>query len=78
MTLTNPSSGAGGSSGNNGSRRRTKGAGLHSSMVGVGGLGKSIAMLGPSKEADIEADLMEIRRGSKRRRAAAVSSGKVS
>jgi hypothetical protein len=78
VTLANPSSGAGGTSGANGSRRRTKGAGLHSSMVGVGGLGKSIAMLGPSKEADIEADLMEIRRGSKRRRAAAVSSGKVS
>ncbi|KAG1860256.1 hypothetical protein DFJ58DRAFT_778836, partial [Suillus subalutaceus] len=70
VTLTNPSSGAGGNSGANGSRRRAKGAGLHSSMVGVGGLGKSIAMLGPSKEADIEADLMEIRRGSKRRRAA--------
>ncbi|KAG0698248.1 hypothetical protein DFH29DRAFT_942495 [Suillus ampliporus] len=78
VTLTNPSSGAGGNAGANGSRRRAKGAGLHSSMVGVGGLGKSLAMLGPSKEADIEADLMEIRRGSKRRRAAAVSSGKVS
>ncbi|KIK38063.1 hypothetical protein CY34DRAFT_809744 [Suillus luteus UH-Slu-Lm8-n1] len=36
VTLTNPSSGAGASPGANGSRRRTKGAGLHSSMVGVG------------------------------------------
>ncbi|OJA21198.1 hypothetical protein AZE42_01357 [Rhizopogon vesiculosus] len=78
VTLANPSSGAGGVTGANGTRRRPKGAGLHQSMVGVGGLGKSIVMLGPSKEADVEADLMEIRRGSKRRRAAAVSSGKVS
>ena len=78
VTLTNPSSASGTVTGANGSRRRPKGAGLHQSMVGVGGLGKSLAMLGPCKEGDIEADLMEIRRGSKRRRAAAVSSGKVS
>ncbi|KAG1734965.1 hypothetical protein EDD22DRAFT_921520 [Suillus occidentalis] len=77
VTLTNPSSGAGASPGTNVSRRCTKGAGLHSSMVGVGGLGNIIAMLAPSKETDIGAHLMEIRRGSKWHRAAAVS-GKVS
>lgn len=63
---------------NNGNRRRNKGGGTHQGMVGVGGLGKSLAFLGPSKDTEIEADLIEIRRGTKRRRAAAVSSTKVS
>jgi len=58
---------------NNGNRRRNKGAGTHQGMIGVGGLGKSLGFLGPSKDAEIEADLIEIRRGTKRRRAAVSS-----
>lgn len=58
---------------NNGNRRRNKGGGTHQGMIGVGGLGKSLAFLGQSKDVEIEADLIEIRRGTKRRRAAAVS-----
>ena len=57
---------------NNGNRRRNKGGGAHQGMVGAGGLGKSLAFLAPSKDVEIEADLIEIRRGTKRRRAAAV------
>ncbi|KIJ65188.1 hypothetical protein HYDPIDRAFT_111082 [Hydnomerulius pinastri MD-312] len=68
----------GGGGGSNGSRRRNKAGGSHPSMVGVGGLGKSLAFLGSSKDTEIEADLIEIRRGTKRRRAAAISSTKVS
>lgn len=58
--------------GNNG-RRRQKGAGREAQTVG--GLGKSIAYLSSCKEAEIEHDLGEIRRGNKRRRAAAANSG---
>ncbi|EGO20876.1 hypothetical protein SERLADRAFT_358044 [Serpula lacrymans var. lacrymans S7.9] len=59
------------------SRRRIKpsGAGLHHSMSGTGGLGKSLAMLAGGKEGEIEADLGEIRRASKRKRGAALVSG---
>ncbi|KAL4066167.1 hypothetical protein V8B97DRAFT_1934448 [Scleroderma yunnanense] len=75
VALTNGhhfASGAGG--GGNGGRRRPKGAGPGQTSVGVGGLGKSLAMLGPCKDLEIDADLFEIRRGTKRRRAAAISS----
>ncbi|KAF9244118.1 hypothetical protein BU15DRAFT_86078 [Melanogaster broomeanus] len=80
VTLTNGhhSSSGGGGGGSNGNRRRNKTSSSHQSLVGVGGLGKSLAFLGPSKETEIEADLIEIRRGTKRRRAAAISSTKVS
>jgi len=67
-----------GAGANNGNRRRNKGGGTHQGTVGVGGLGKSLGFLGPCKDTEIEADLIEIRRGTKRRRAAAVSSTKVS
>lgn len=79
VTLPNghATSGAGGGP-NNGNRRRNKGGGGHQGMIGVGGLGKSLGFLGQCKDAEIEADLIEIRRGTKRRRAAAVSSTKVS
>ena len=50
-------------------RRRAKGGGRDNQQGGV--LGKSMSFLGPAKEADIESDLVEIRRGNKRRRAAA-------
>jgi hypothetical protein len=71
-------SGGGGSGGvgNNG-RRRNKGAGLFQSQAGVGGLGKSLAVLSVTKEMDVEADLGEIRKGNKRRRATVMSSGKL-
>ena len=63
-------------SGANGGKRRVKSSGgLHSSQVGVGGLGKSLAMLSGAKETEAEADLGEIRRGNKRRRVA-TSQGK--
>ncbi|KAE9411454.1 hypothetical protein BT96DRAFT_952504 [Gymnopus androsaceus JB14] len=55
-----------------GGRRRPKGSGTHQSQA-IGGLGKSLAMLSASKETEIEADLGEIRRGNKRRRAAVAS-----
>ncbi|KAF8449343.1 hypothetical protein L210DRAFT_858403 [Boletus edulis BED1] len=67
-----------GSGPNNGNRRRNKGGGTHQGMAGGGGMGKSLTFLVQCKDAEIEADLIEIRRGTKRRRAAAVSSTKVS
>jgi hypothetical protein len=65
------SSGPGGGAG----RRRPKGSGTQQSQ-GIGGLGKSLTWLTSCKEAEMEADLNEIRRGNKRRRAAANSLGK--
>ncbi|KAJ3742219.1 hypothetical protein DFH05DRAFT_1402932 [Lentinula detonsa] len=62
-------SGPGPGSSTAGGRRRPKGSGTHQSQA-IGGLGKSLAMLSASKESEIEADLGEIRRGNKRRRAA--------
>ncbi|KAI6139805.1 hypothetical protein BKA82DRAFT_1001324 [Pisolithus tinctorius] len=76
VTLTNGHSTAGGGAGGNGNRRRAK-MGSGQSAVGSGALGKSLAMLGQCKDIEIEADLFEIRRGTKRRRAAAISSSKV-
>lgn len=78
VVLANGHHSSSGGAGGNGSRRRNKGSGPHQSTVGVGGLGKSLAMLGSCKDLEIEADLFEIRRGTKRRRAAAISSTKVS
>ncbi|EEB90609.1 hypothetical protein MPER_11160 [Moniliophthora perniciosa FA553] len=62
--------GAGGTTNN---RRRPKGGGAQHNAIG--GLGKSLAALSAFKDADIEADLIEIRRGNKKRRAA-VQAGK--
>ncbi|KAI0698377.1 hypothetical protein BC835DRAFT_1269073 [Cytidiella melzeri] len=67
LTSTHLSSGAGTSSTN--SRRRAKGGGREAQSVG--GLGKSLHLLTTCKEAEIEQDLGEIRRGNKRRRVAA-------
>ncbi|KAI6167306.1 hypothetical protein EDD17DRAFT_1539785 [Pisolithus thermaeus] len=78
VTLTNGHhSTTGGGPGGNGSRRRAK-VGPGQSTIGSGALGKSLVMLGQCKDIEIEADLFEIRRGTKRRRAAAISSNKVS
>lgn len=53
-------------------RRRPKGNGARADQT-IGGLGKSLLMLCGSKENEIDADLGEIRRGNKRRRATAAS-----
>ncbi|KAF8330523.1 hypothetical protein F5887DRAFT_1000343 [Amanita rubescens] len=69
-SIPNGGGGGGGSSaGGAGGRRRPKG-GAHQNQA-VGGLGKSISMLTGGRETEIESDLGEIRRGNKRRRAAA-------
>ncbi|OCH96341.1 hypothetical protein OBBRIDRAFT_787423 [Obba rivulosa] len=62
----NAGTGTGGSN-----RRRAKGGGREAQAVG--GLGKSLSALTGSKESEIEHDLGEIRRGNKRRRAAAAT-----
>lgn len=64
----------GGGGGGGGGRRRPKG-GAHQNQA-VGGLGKSMSMLTGLREPEVEYDLGEIRRGNKRRRAAAVSQAK--
>ena len=51
-------------------RRKAKGAGGAQPQA-LTGLGKAISQLTPGKEPEIESDLGEIRRGAKRRRAAA-------
>ncbi|KAF9065066.1 hypothetical protein BDP27DRAFT_1425132 [Rhodocollybia butyracea] len=82
LTSTTIPTGGGGTAGNAGTsastaggRRRPKGSGTHQSQA-IGGLGKSLAMLGSARENEIESDLGEIRRGNKRRRAAVVGSAK--
>jgi len=70
-THINANAGYGPATANNG-RRRPKGAGREAQAVG--GLGKSIGYIAPCKEPEIEHDLGEIRRGNKRRRAAAANS----
>ncbi|KAL0065880.1 hypothetical protein AAF712_007184 [Marasmius tenuissimus] len=62
-------SGAGAGGNTTGNRRRPKGGGGNQSSA-IGGLGKSLAMLTGCKEAEAEGDLIEIRRGNKKRRAA--------
>lgn len=67
-TSTGPSGGGAGASASaapNG-RRRAKGGGGQRETVG--GLGKSLTALTPAKDGEIEADMMDIRRGNKRRR----------
>lgn len=63
-------SGYGGASGPNSSRKRNRGG---KEAQAIGGLGKSLSFLSTCKEPEIEADLIEIRRGSKRRRTAAAN-----
>ena len=71
--------GAGGNSNGlpNGSRRRAKGGGGNQGQA-LGGLGKSLLLLNATKDTEIENDLGEIRRGSKRRRAAVAGASKTS
>jgi hypothetical protein len=78
LTSTSLPSGHGGSGGVgiNG-RRRNMGFGLFQSQAGVGGLGKSLAVLSVTKEMDVEADLGEIWKGNKRRRATVMISEKL-
>ena len=69
---------AGNSNGpSNGGRRRAKGGGGNQGQA-LGGLGKSLLLLNATKDSEIENDLGEIRRGSKRRRAAIASTSKTS
>ncbi|KAF8074599.1 hypothetical protein FPV67DRAFT_1725572 [Lyophyllum atratum] len=75
-STTAPAAPQGGGGGAGGGRRRPKGNGAGGQQV-VGGLGKSLYMLGPCKDTEIESDLNEIRRGNKRRRATAVALGKL-
>ncbi|KDQ50702.1 hypothetical protein JAAARDRAFT_211532 [Jaapia argillacea MUCL 33604] len=85
LTLTLPSTLPASSTHNagatSGSRRRAKGGAGGAGGKGgdkevIGGLGKSLVVLGLAKESEIEGDLGDIRRGSKRRRAAGVALGK--
>lgn len=57
----------------NGGRRRVKGGGAHQGQA-IGGLGKSLIVLNVIKDSELENDLIEIRRGNKRRRATAAAS----
>ena len=73
-------SGGGGGHSNgpsNGGRRRAKGGGGNQGQA-LGGLGKSLLLLNTTKDSEIENDLGEIRRGSKRRRAAIAGASKTS
>jgi hypothetical protein len=58
----------------NGQRRKAKGGGVQPQALT--GLGKAISQLTPGKEIEIDADLGDIRRGTKKRRAAATSGHK--
>ena len=82
--INNGGSGAasGGAAGNsngpsNGGRRRAKGGGGNQGQA-LGGLGKSLLLLNATKDSEIENDLGEIRRGSKRRRAVVAGASKTS
>ncbi len=70
LPLTSSSLPSGYSNSNSGQRRKAKGAGGAQPQA-LTGLGKAISQLTPGKEPEIESDLGEIRRGAKRRRAAA-------
>ena len=63
---------AGAVGGGNG-KRRARGGGREAQAVG--GLGKSLALLNTIKDQEVEHDLMEIRRGNKRRRTATTAMG---
>ncbi|KAH0582699.1 hypothetical protein H2248_010618 [Termitomyces sp. 'cryptogamus'] len=73
---TAPTASQGGGAGGAGGRRRHRGNGGGGQHV-FGQLGKSLFQLGSCKDADIDHDLNEIRRGNKRRRATAVALGKL-
>ena len=85
LTSTHSNGGSGAASGGpagsngppNGSRRRAKGGGGNQGQA-LGGLGKSLLLLNTTKDSEIENDLGEIRRGSKRRRAAVAGASKTS
>ncbi|PPR06160.1 hypothetical protein CVT24_000707 [Panaeolus cyanescens] len=62
--------GAGGAGAGGTGRRRAKGGGGHQGQA-VGGLGKSLLIFNNTKDIELENDMNEIRRGNKRRRAAA-------
>ncbi|KAL5537054.1 hypothetical protein ACEPAF_877 [Sanghuangporus sanghuang] len=66
------SSNGGGSAGG-GSKRKNRGAGVQPQALT--GLGKAIQQLTAAKELEVEADLGDIRRGAKRKRAAATGPG---
>jgi hypothetical protein len=74
LTMLPPSNGTYTTIGGNGptGRRKAKGTSGNSGYGGAiyGGLGKAIAMMTGGKEIEIESDLGEIRRGTKRRRQA--------
>lgn len=71
LTSTHLSSGAGYGAGTAANPVRRKPKGANKETQAIGGLNKSISNLISCKEAEIEHDLGEIRRGNKRRRAAA-------
>lgn len=76
-TSTNGSgagTGAGNGAGGGGGRRRQKGGGAGQNQA-IGGLGKSIAMLGMNKDPEADNDMIDIRRSNKRRRNAAATLG---
>lgn len=82
LTSTTSSNGAGvgggggngGGGGGGGGRRRPKGGGAGQNQA-IGGLGKSIGMLGFNKDPEADNDMIDIRRGNKRRRNAAATLG---
>ena len=63
----------GGAAGGGNGKRRARGGGREAQAVG--GLGKSLALLNTIKDQEVEHDLMEIRRGNKRRRTATTAIG---
>lgn len=71
MAHSGSGSGYGGTTGTNSSRKKTRGGGRDVLAVG----GKSLLGLSTCKETEIEQDLGEIRRLSKRRRGAATATG---
>ena len=73
QSYSSAQNGSGGGNGPNGGgpgRRKAKGGGM-SQVHAFGGLGKAILLLTGGKEVEIESDLGEIRKLTKRRRAAA-------
>lgn len=66
--------GNGAGNGGGGGRRRQKGGGASQNQA-IGGLGKSIPMLGLNKDPEADNDMIDIRRGNKRRRNATVGLG---
>lgn len=67
-------SGGGNTGGGGGGRRRPKGGGAHQNQT-IGGLGKSIPMLGNNKDPEADNDMIDIRRSNKRRRNAGATLG---